>query len=183
VLIVGAALAVVGLRGGHRTLAVPTAARAAPAPPPPPSGNVPTQIALNLAQANRVIETPVQAKLAALRGVPVVINQWASWCPNCVAEFPFFQHESRRYERRVAFLGLDAQDQRSDAVSFLKRFPVDYPSIFDQGAQQATSLGGGQGWPTTFFIDRAGSETFVHEGAYPTEALLDRDIRRYALGS
>jgi thiol-disulfide isomerase/thioredoxin len=183
VLVVGGALAYVGLRGGHRTLAVPTAASAAPAPPPPPSGGVPTQIAANIAEANQVIETPVKAKLLALRGVPVVVNQWAAWCPNCKAEFPFFQRESQRYDRQVAFLGLDAQDQRSDAESFLKKFPVNYPSVFDQSAQQAQSLGGGQGWPTTFFIDRTGQETFVHDGAYASETLLDQDIRRYALGA
>jgi len=183
VLIVGAALAFVGLRGGHRTLAVPTAASAAPAPPPKPHGAVPRQIAANLAEANRVIETPVQVKLAALKGVPVVVNQWASWCPNCKAEFGFFQRESQRYDRQVAFLGLDSQDQLSNAESFLRQFPVDYPSVFDQSAQQASSLGGGQGWPTTFFIDGAGSETFVHQGGYPSEALLDQDIRRYALGA
>jgi hypothetical protein len=45
------------------------------------------------------------------------------------------------------------------------------------------SLGGGQGWPTTFFIDRTGNETFMHEGAYPSEAKLDQDIRGYALGT
>jgi thiol-disulfide isomerase/thioredoxin len=154
-----------------------------PAPPPPPSGGVPTQIAANIAEQNQVIETPVKAKLLALRGVPVVVNQWAAWCPNCKAEFPFFQRESQRYDRQVAFLGLDAQDQRSDAESFLKKFPVNYPSVFDQSAQQAQSLGGGQGWPTTFFIDRTGQETFVHDGAYASETLLDQDIRRYALGA
>ena len=183
VLIVRAALAFVGLRGGHRTLAVPTAASATPAPPPPPSSAVPSQIAANIAEQNQVIETSVGAKLAKLKGVPVVVNQWASWCPNCKAEFPYFQRESQRYDRQVAFLGLDAQDQRSGAEGFLKRFPVNYPSVFDQSAQQAASLGGGQGWPTTFFIDRTGHETFVHDGAYPGEAQLDHDVRRYALGA
>ena len=183
VLIVGAALVFVGLRGGHRTLAVPTAASAAPAPPARPSAGLPSQIAANIAEQNRVIETPIQAKLAAMKGVPVVVNQWASWCPNCKAEFPYFQRDAQRYDRRVAFLGLDAQDQRSGAEEFLKRFPVDYPSVFDQSAQQAASLGGGQGWPTTFFIDRSGNETFVHEGAYASEAQLERDVRRYALGT
>jgi thiol-disulfide isomerase/thioredoxin len=183
VLIVGGALAFVGLKGGHRTLAVPTAASAALAPPPPPSASVPSQVAANIAEQNRVIETPIKTKLAALKGVPVVVNQWASWCPNCKAEFPYFQRESQRYDRQVAFLGLDAQDQRSGAEEFLKRFPVNYPSVFDQSAQQAASLGGGQGWPTTFFIDRTGNETFVHEGAYSSEAQLDHDVRRYALGA
>jgi thiol-disulfide isomerase/thioredoxin len=182
VLIVGAALAFVGLRSGHRSLAVPTAASATPVAPAQAGGGVPSQLAANIAEANRVIDTPVGPKLAALRGAPVVVNQWASWCPNCKSEFPFFQREAQRYRRQVAFLGLDAEDQRADAESFLRQFPVNYPSVFDPSAQQAASLGGGQGWPTTFFIDRTGSETFLHEGAYASEALLDRDIRRYALG-
>jgi thiol-disulfide isomerase/thioredoxin len=181
VLIVGGALAFAGLGGAHRTLAVPTAASPAPAAPPPASG-VPAQIAANLAEQNRVIDVSVGVKLAALRGVPVVVNQWASWCPNCKAEFGFFQREAQHYERQVAFLGLDAQDQRSGAEAFLRRFPVNYPSVFDESAQQAASLGGGQGWPTTFFIDHTGNETFVHEGAYASEAKLGADIRRYALG-
>ncbi len=43
----------------------------------------------NTRQADQVLDTTIQAKLAQLPGVPVVINQWASWCPNCRAEFPF----------------------------------------------------------------------------------------------
>jgi thiol-disulfide isomerase/thioredoxin len=183
VLIVGGAAAYVSLKGSHGIAAGSTATSVTPALPLAPSGTLPSQIAANVAEANKVVETPVKAKLAALRGVPVVVNQWASWCPNCKAEFPFFRRQSRRYERQVAFLGLDAQDQRSGAASFLGTHPVDYPSVFDESAQQAASLGGGQGWPTTFFLDRAGHETFVHEGAYPSEALLEADIRRYALGT
>ena len=68
VLIVGAALVFVGLRGGHRTLAVPTAASATPAPPRPPSTGLPSQIAANIAERDRVIELPIQSKLAALKG-------------------------------------------------------------------------------------------------------------------
>jgi thiol-disulfide isomerase/thioredoxin len=178
--IVGAAVAYIATNGGGGARAVSTSAVVAPAPP---AGAVPRQITANITQDSQIIETPIKAKLAALRGVPVVVNQWAAWCPNCKAEFPFFQQESQRYDRQVAFVGLDAQDQRGDAVSFLKHFPVNYPSVFDPSAQQAASLGGGRGWPTTMFIDRTGAETFVHEGAYASVALLDQDIRRYALGA
>jgi thiol-disulfide isomerase/thioredoxin len=181
--IVGGAVAYIATKGNAGPATRSVSASVAPAPPAPPAGAVPSQIAANIAQENQVIETPIKAKLAALRGVPVVVNQWAAWCPNCKAEFPFFQQESQRYDRQVAFVGLDAQDQRGDAQSFLKRFPVNYPSIFDQSAQQAASLGGGQGWPTTMFFDHTGAETSVHEGAYPTVAQLDQDIRHYALGA
>jgi thiol-disulfide isomerase/thioredoxin len=111
------------------------------------------ELAANARQANRVLDTSIQVKLAGLAGVPVVINQWASWCPNCRFEFPFFQRAGHEDANRVAFVGLDSQDSQSNARAFLLKFPVDYPSVFDPSASQAQSLGGGQGWPTTIFLN------------------------------
>ena len=102
----------------------------------------------------KVVDGDIAAKLAKLKGVLMLVNQWASWCPNCKQEFPYFQQLARTYVRQVAFVGLDSQDQRDDAEAFLRGFPVTYPSLFDPGADQARSIGGGQGWPTTFFYDR-----------------------------
>ncbi|HEY3018783.1 MAG TPA: TlpA disulfide reductase family protein [Solirubrobacteraceae bacterium] len=155
------------------------------APSPPASraelAGLSKGVAENLRQANRIIDTPIKEKLASLKGVPVVVNQWASWCPSCKAEFGFFQRLAGRYRGRVAFVGLDSQDDRGDAEAFLKQFPVDYPSIYDHSAAQARSLGGGQGWPTTIFFDGKGQRTYVRPGGYTTLATLDADIRRYAL--
>lgn len=170
--------AIVSSRSGQDTVGRASAPQ--PTPPAQVSG-LSRPIAANVREANRVIDTPIQTKLAALRGVPVVVNQWASWCPNCKAEFPFFQQLARRYQRQVAFLGLDSQDTRGNAEEFLRQFPVQYPSIFDQDASQAASVGGGQAWPTTFFYDRTGRQTFVRPGGYATLQSLDIDIRRYAL--
>jgi thiol-disulfide isomerase/thioredoxin len=142
--------------------------------------SLPHQIAANIRQANQVIDTPVQEKLASLKGVPVVVNQWASWCPNCKFEFPFFEHLAQRYRGQVAFLGLDSQDSRGNAEDFLRGHPLDYPSVFDQSAAQAASLGGGQAWPTTFFFNAAGERVYVHVGAYASEQALAADIQRYA---
>jgi thiol-disulfide isomerase/thioredoxin len=147
---------------------------------PAATAGLPRQIAANLKQANQVIDMPIAAKLVSLRGVPVVVNQWASWCPNCRFEFPFFQHLARRYLRQVAFVGLDSQDSKDGAEGFLERHPVDYPSVFDHSAGQAISLGGGQAWPTTFFFNAAGQRAFVHIGAYASEQSLAADILRYA---
>jgi len=69
----------------------------------------------------------VTARLANLKGVPVVVNMWASWCPNCRAEFGYFQTSSKAYDGKVAFLGLDSNDNRGDAESFLRKFPIPYP--------------------------------------------------------
>jgi cytochrome c biogenesis protein CcmG/thiol:disulfide interchange protein DsbE len=144
-------------------------------------GSLPKPIAQNIAQANQVIDTSLSDKLSSLRSVPVVVNQWASWCPNCKFEFPFFQREAKRFQRNVAFLGLDSQDNQGDAESFLKQYPVTYPSVFDPSASEAQSIGAGQSWPTTVFVDPSGQVANVHIGAYATEEQLRADIERYAL--
>jgi cytochrome c biogenesis protein CcmG, thiol:disulfide interchange protein DsbE len=179
------ALAASGGSSGKGPSLTPVAAgkRAAPAAPLPPGGHVPRQIEADLREGNEVLEGQVEERLAALKGVPVVVNMWASWCPNCKHEFPFFQSLSAgEFKDRVAFLGLDSQDTRSNAESFLRQHPLVYPSIFDETAQQAQSIGAGRGWPTTIYYDHTGQRTFVHEGAYQSEAALGEDIRTYALG-
>ena len=90
---------------------------------------------------------------------------------------------ARTYAERVAFVGLDSKDDRGDAQSFLDRFPVSYPSVFDASAAQARSIGGGLGWPTTFFYDHTGRQTLIHQGAYTSRAALQADVERYALAA
>jgi cytochrome c biogenesis protein CcmG/thiol:disulfide interchange protein DsbE len=137
------------------------------------------------AQANHLVDgspKDFRARLDGLRGRPVVVNQWASWCGPCRSEFPFFQHLAARYRGRVVFLGLDSRDSRSDAESFLKQLPVPYPNYYDEDASIARSLGIGRGWPTTVFFRASGKLEYIHIGAYATEDRLDADIKRYALG-
>ncbi len=121
------------------------------------------------------------ARLAKLKGVPVVVNMWASRCPNCRAEFGYFQSLSKAYDGKVAFLGLDSNDNRGDAESFLKQFPIPYQSIKDPGDDQARPVGAGLGWPTTIFYDAKGKRRFVRQGGYTTQRSLNADIRPYAL--
>ncbi len=135
-------------------------------------------------QASQILAggaTAFRHRLGSLRGYPVVVNQWASWCGPCRYEFPFLQRLAHRYQARVAFLGVDSNDSRPDAAAFLKQLPVPYPTYFDPDASIARLFHGGLAWPTTAFYDRAGRVTYVHLGAYASEAKLDADIRRYAL--
>jgi thiol-disulfide isomerase/thioredoxin len=188
-----------GLGAGLLALAVVTtvivSSNTSSAPPPTPIADSATQpvlagpvhtptaaravLAANAAKANQILDASIQAEVARLRGVPVVINQWASWCTNCKFEFPFFQQAGRADANRVAFVGLDSQDSRSNAQAFLAQFPVDYPSVFDPSASQAQSLGGGQGWPTTIFMNAKHQITNVHVGAYPALQALQQDVARY----
>ena len=135
-------------------------------------------------EAGRLLDggvTAFEARLAGLRGVPVVVNQWASWCGPCRYEFPFFAHLAKRYDGRVAFLGVNSQDVRGDAAAFLKKLPVPYPHYYDKDALIARTFGGGRSWPTTAFFAASGKLVFTHIGSYAAEAKLDEDITRYAL--
>jgi cytochrome c biogenesis protein CcmG/thiol:disulfide interchange protein DsbE len=123
------------------------------------------------------------ARLAELRGRPVVVNAWASWCDPCEREMPLFQQAAVRYGRRVAFLGVNPGDARPEAEAFLREHWVPYPSYEDPDEDIANEIGVRTGLPTTVFYDRSGGVAFVHQGQYRDEAALADDIERYAAGA
>jgi cytochrome c biogenesis protein CcmG, thiol:disulfide interchange protein DsbE len=136
------------------------------------------------AQSNQVLPGGTKAftaRLKALRGHPVVVNEWASWCEPCQTEFPVFQRASVDFGRQVAFIGLDARDTDAAAGAFLHRFPVSYPSYADPSQHIATMLKAVGGVPQTVYINRRGKQVFDHAGPYETAASLQADVRRYAL--
>jgi cytochrome c biogenesis protein CcmG, thiol:disulfide interchange protein DsbE len=123
-----------------------------------------------------------RAQLDALRGHPVVVNKWASWCEPCREEFPYLQRLSARLGKRVAFVGVDANDSSAAARTFLREFPLPYPSYSDPGQDISSLLGMGAGFPQTAFYDRKGRQVFVKQGQYASQADMAADIRRYAIG-
>lgn len=153
-----------------------------PAAPAAPAGEAPPQIEAHLRDGGGLIDTPIGEKLEALRGVPVVVNQWASWCPPCRAEFPYFEQMAERYGDRIAFVGLNSRDQRAAARAFLAENPVGYPSIFDASAEQAREIGAGTSWPTTAYLDAEGEGVFIRFGGYADAKDLEDDILEHALG-
>ena len=134
-------------------------------------------------QANELLPGGIKAyrqRLEHLDGYPVVVNKWASWCAPCRAEFPFFQRLSVRLGKRVAFLGVNSNDNDDAAAKFLERYPVSYPSFKDGDSKIGNSLGFGQAFPVTAFYDRNGKLVYAHPGGYRKQSDLAADIRRYA---
>lgn len=88
-----------------------------------------------------------------LRGSPVVINFWASWCDPCNQEAPDLEATWKQYRAKgVRVVGVDYEDQPADAQAFLSRYGITYPSVVDRGGELATTFGV-RGVPETFFID------------------------------
>jgi cytochrome c biogenesis protein CcmG, thiol:disulfide interchange protein DsbE len=116
--------------------------------------------------------------LESLKGHPVVINKWASWCRPCRAEFPIFQQVATERGKQIAFLGVNAADKRPAAERFLAERPLPYPSYEDPGEKIARTLKAAKYFPMTVFVDPKG-KTYIHTGEYRSRADLEADIDRY----
>lgn len=110
--------------------------------------------------------------LEGLRGKPVVLNFWASWCfPACYEEAPLLESTWREYKQKgVVFLGVDIQDKESNAREFLRRFNYTFPNGPDPGSKISIDYGV-YGVPETFFIDRRGQIAYKHVGALTPELI------------
>jgi cytochrome c biogenesis protein CcmG, thiol:disulfide interchange protein DsbE len=122
-----------------------------------------------------------EGRLASLRGYPVVVNVWASWCGPCRFEFPSFQRVAADYGKRVAFFGVNSLDSNDAAETFLSEAPVPYPSYSDPDKAIADKLGG-LGLPKTAFYGRDGELVYLDQKPYVHAGELGADVRRYALG-
>jgi cytochrome c biogenesis protein CcmG/thiol:disulfide interchange protein DsbE len=122
-----------------------------------------------------------QRQVDALRGHPVVVNKWASWCGPCRTEFPIFQHAATTFGKRVAFLGINANDHDAAARRFLRSEALPYPSFSDGNLAISGRLGIVSIFPTTVFLDSSGKRQYIHQGYYTSTDALAADIRRYAL--
>lgn len=108
--------------------------------------------------------------LRQFRGRPVVVNFWASWCTPCRKEMPALEQVSRLLAGRVAFAGLDTQDQRAAGLGFARSARVTYP--LGIASAQVWSAYGVQALPASFFISAQGTVLGVDFGGMTTSSLL-----------
>lgn len=143
----------------------------------------PAPLAKLHSQANQLLgggPDAFSARLDELKGYPVVVNKWASWCAPCRAEFPYFQKQAITRGKKIAFLGVDGNDNDADAREFLKQFPVSFPSYRDPDLEVAALIKAVAAFPSTAFYDSKGELAYVKQGSYATEEKLVTDIERYA---
>ena len=111
--------------------------------------------------------------LAALRGKPVVLNFWATWCGPCFEEHPVLVANARMLQPNVQFIGVVFQDEESKIRGFLNERGSAYPTLMDDKGKTAIAYGVG-GVPETFFLDASGKVVDKYEGPISPDELQER---------
>ena len=113
----------------------------------------------------------VTIALADFSGMPVVVNFWASWCVPCRREMPALEALHQEFAGRVAFVGVNHQDQRDEALALLAETGISYPSVHDPKGDVALDYEL-FGMPTTVFVTADGRIAGRHTGE-----LTEADLR------
>ena len=95
--------------------------------------------------------------LAHLKGKPLILNFWASWCVPCKHEAPLLEANwgSVLDSQGVILLGVDWQDTHTDGLNFLRTYEITYPNVVDSTGSTTINYGV-SAVPETFFINRKG---------------------------
>jgi thiol-disulfide isomerase/thioredoxin len=149
--------------------------RAAP-PPAEPRSHPPRLLPSNRLELPQYSFAQFEALLAELRGRPVVVNIWGSWCPPCVVEASELAEVSREFEGRVQFVGVDILDDRRAARDFILRFDWPYPSVFDPDGEIRDRLGF-FGQPITVIYDRSSDVAFEWAGTVTADLLREEILK------
>ncbi|MGW8249179.1 MAG: TlpA family protein disulfide reductase [Anaerolineales bacterium] len=102
-------------------------------------------------------------RLSSLKGKPVLINFWATWCAPCVLEMPNFQKYYEQYPGSFEVLAVNYGESRDTVERFVKDIGVTFPVLFDNDAK-VHGMYRFPGYPTSYFVDKDGIVRFQHIG-------------------
>ena len=126
--------------------------------------------------ALRAVGNGETVDLEKLRGKPVVLNFWATWCVPCFQEHPILVENARLMGSQVQFVGVVFDDTEPKIQAFLNERGSAYPTLLDEKGKTSIAYGVG-GVPETFFLDRNGTIVDKFEGPISSE-VLQADIEK-----
>jgi cytochrome c biogenesis protein CcmG, thiol:disulfide interchange protein DsbE len=119
---------------------------------------------------------PGHGSIAEHRGEWVLVNLWASWCIPCREEAPVLERFYRRYRARgVTVVGIDVQDNRGDAVAFLRDHPAGYPQLRSIGNERSAAFGS-IGVPENFLVNPRGRLALIWREPVDDRILRERVV-------
>lgn len=116
--------------------------------------------------------------LSQYKGRVVYLDFWASWCGPCRKSLPMLNDLRKELKnKKFEVIAINLDEDIKDARKFLKKYPVDYPVLYDAGSKIPPEYKM-KGMPTSYLIDQRGRIQKVHQGFKPSHMA---DIRRSIL--
>ncbi|MBF0236758.1 MAG: redoxin domain-containing protein [SAR324 cluster bacterium] len=117
-----------------------------------------------------LMESGSKIKLSELKGTPVIVNFWASWCVECRQEAPILERFHKQFGDKVRVLGIAIQDSPDGSIAFARKFGKTYFLGLDESGNISLDYGL-YGVPETFFINPEGTIVFKQIGGLTPELL------------
>ena len=118
--------------------------------------------------------------LSELRGGPVMLNFWATWCEPCRSEMPYIQeiYDDRAWlDKGLVILAIDIGESQATAEDFMRSRNLSFPVLLDTNQEVALNYNI-RVIPTTFLVDKEGIIRVMKRGAFPSKAAIEQDLAR-----